>query len=685
LDIEFEIEDDIPIENDIVKGVQAEEEIATLSDANLATPSRAVRGRAEPISKYNVLYIKGKNSSGRSVTEYMPNNQHGIDNFSYTATHTYMREGLEIAFERRGSVGNVYGGGLIDYSSVQIGAPFNCTYDEYGGLVEWSFVERITITNPDISELKFEVTVSSSGTGSIGLVTREIIIPLTDSRAEGPQSPEITYDPVYPDSYVLTGTDTTMEYAVKTTANQSSYTWVSCSGEDMVIEATRYTPVYLIRYKATENLPESQFRQITVPARAKAPSVSYSEANELIKGLTTDMEYCIDGGEYIPVTEEMTLGNVSSIIDEMTDTDSVEYTFRLRADNQPASFGKSITLYKRLEPPTGVTFYPRSLTLTGVKSGMEYCVEGEDKWLSITTSANINLSKYASAEKDITVQVRYRRTSTNAYSHPVYFTIPMLGSAPQNLTINYQSESITGFDPEKQYEYATTSPTNPYSKMVLTDGEFVLGSNISKSSTRFYIREAAADGKSYSAYTFLEVPGRKEAPAAVMVYNDPDVPETQAILTNIDTTMEYRKYGESVWNPVTDETMIFDIPETDVTYYIREKVTDTAFLSFAKTVSLQTYYLTPSIKLNLTSEAITDLRSTHEYRVNGGQFIPAGSTTSISVSDIASALAPDETYEVDIRYMRTAARPVGEIKTVTIYPRPAAPQGMTYNPTTYIL
>ena len=74
-----------------------------------------------------------------------------------------------------------------------------------------------------------------------------------------------------------------------------------------------------------------------------------------------------------------------------------------------------------------------------------------------------------------------------------------------------------------------------------------------------------------------------------------------------------------------------------------------------------------------------------EYQINGGPFQPIIDNTPMPMTDICNSLKEGETYTIGIRYARTATAPVGEVKNITIYPRPKSPQGLTYNPNTYIL
>ncbi|GEM_PF-5130178 len=184
------------------------------------------------------------------------------------------------------------------------------------------------------------------------LASYPAVFQLENSRHDYPENAKIVYDPLYPDSYILTDIDTTMEYAVTNSKPSGiDYTWEPCTGETMVLEPGSQSPYYLVRYQATDDLPASKYMEVRLLARDTQPSVSYDADLEQLSKLTTAMEYSIDGSEYTAVTEEMLSGDVSAIIEAITETDSVQMNIRRSPNNKPASLDRIITLYKRLPPP----------------------------------------------------------------------------------------------------------------------------------------------------------------------------------------------------------------------------------------------------------------------------------------------------------------------------------------------
>ena len=641
------------------------------------------RSRAEVISKYDILKIYGKTDKGVYKTERFSQAQRDTEVFR--TQNTYQREGLEIDIVQCGSIGNV-SMRTPDCRITQKGKPYNCTYDSYGGLVEWSTNNTIQITNPDISELHIQFMVTTTypyGGGRI--LKRDVYIPLADSRKEAPQTPEIIYDESYPDAYVLTGIDSSMEYVIMSERFRAGFAWQPCPDENIILTPEASKKTCLVRYKSDDNDSESKYKELTLPARRSAPSISLDKENEILKGLTTEMEYSVNGSQYTAVTQEFALGDVSQLIDEITDSDSVELKIRYSINNSPVSFDKSIILYKRLLPPSEVTFNPVSIVLTGTKSGMEYCVDTENKWRTISSST-VNLKNYASPDSDVHVQVRYKATNTNAHSDSIKFTISKLETAPTGLNLNCPSEVITGFDISKNYEYATSATGSYYKVTLTTDGMFQLKNLISSSARELFIRESATAERPFSASAKITIPGRRKAPQGVVfAYDDINTPETQVLLQGITTSMEYKLSNETEWHPVTGETMLFDIPQKAVTYYIREKATENDFVSSNASVALRTYQSAPGCYIDANIEAIRSVATTMEYRIPGQEFSAINSTANIDVSGIANQLSSDETYVMEFRYKRRTGYPVGIIKALTINPRPKAPDNLSYNKETYEL
>ena len=643
------------------------------------------RARVEPISKFNIVQISGLNVKGTEIIEKLPS-QDSIDRTTYTAKNTYKREGLEIDIRRRGSDGSIIYN-TPDCEINSYGAPYDTIKDAYGGLIEFTFKNTIEITNPDISKLHIQFVVNTSRpNGNLRKIIRDVYIPLEDERSDAPQSPEIIYTNEYPDSYLLAGVDSSMEYAIcRDPFVRSALTWETCTEESILFTPDTREQLCFVRYKGEENTSESQYKELMVPARKKAPSLSYDRKTEKLTGLTTEMEYCIGEGDFTEVTEDMVSGNMSDIIDAI-EGDSIDLRIRYRSMNEPVSFEKTITLYKRLAPPADVTLDLITFKLKGTGTDMEYKTDDMESWKSASKSTT-DLQSIVSAEKDVIVQVRFKATSTNAYSKSVTFTIPQLAAAPTGLSTNYQSETIAGFDTSKSYEYSTL-PAGTYRVVTLSDkGEFALGSLITSSKKSLYIRERANDERPFSAYTKIDLPARRTLPSTIkFVYNDTNTTETQAVLINVSPTMEYQEKGDTEWTSFEGDSKIVDIQDKSITYYVREKATESEFASSQKSYSLRTYYSSASCTMDMNNEEITSLTNTMEYRINGGEFINAGDIKKIPVSEFADSLSENETCVFEVRYMRREDYPVGKIKTFIIHPRPTiSSSSLSYDPATFIL
>lgn len=325
--------------------------------------------------------------------------------------------------------------------------------------------------------------------------------------------------------------------------------------------------------------------------------------------------------------------------------------------------------------------------LEGTDNRMEYRTDdmNEDTWSSIISSI-VDLSKEVSGEKNVGVQVRYKATSTNAHSKSVTFTLPQLSPAPSGLSVDYQKEIITGFNTANSYEYST-SATGSYTTISLSaNGEFNIKSIISSFPKTLYIRKKGDKEHPFSASAQLNIPGRKKSPSTVkFVYNDERTTENQAILTNISPTMEYKPNGSSEWIPITDSWLIFDIPEKNITYSIREKATATDFASSEYSVSLKTYYSKAGCSINTSTETIQSLTNIMEYRKDNGEFTKVGDLKTLPLSEIADMLSGNETCVLEFRYVRREDYPVGQIKTFVIHSRPEAPSNLSYDATTFTL
>jgi hypothetical protein len=96
-----------------------------------------------------------------------------------------------------------------------------------------------------------------------------------------------------PPVYAIVGVTTTMEYR---TSNTATFTSIMITDIPLPVDVRATSQTYQIRVAETATAPASAIRNVTVPARAAAPSVAYNGSLDAITGLTTAREYILDGG-----------------------------------------------------------------------------------------------------------------------------------------------------------------------------------------------------------------------------------------------------------------------------------------------------------------------------------------------------------------------------------------------------
>ncbi|MCB6202130.1 hypothetical protein [Extibacter muris] len=646
------------------------------------------RGPAQRISKYAILKIKGMSPSHDTLSEnFDTTGQNSSDRYTIRAENKYSSESkLTFSVRQYGTAGSV--SVTSPECTVTMGKTYSHVLGSDGGVVEFTQDYEIDNISPDTQELKIQCMVQTTYSGgAFRWIYRDLIIPISNNRPAVPETPEIVYDTNYPESYILTGTDDSMEYASFQNPYRTAYEWKPCTEKEIVLEPGDEEVFYLVRYKETENNEASNYKQLTLPKRREAPAVTLDRSNEVLSKLTTEMEYSIGGGDYIPVTQSMIDGGISDILDEITE-DTVIMRIRYRAEGKPASADRIITLYKRIDMPQDIEFDPLTFKVNGVKKGMEYLVDSEDKWIAVTGSY-IDLTRYGSSEREVVVSIRQPYTSTLSNSKSYKVTLPKLKDAPTGLEIDYNEEVIKGFDEKCKYQYAV-SPTGNYSNINFINGEWDLKktSLIQAGNNReVYIRKTSLPDAAVSAAVKLIIPCRRPSPdnAVNFIYNDSTTDDTQALLTNIDTQMELRAGETNVWTPCTGERMIVQIPVKNTTYYFRAKATDSEFASSAKMVVLNTFGSEPGCSVYWSAEYIQSLSKYMEYKVNDGKYQPVGDMKVFPLTEIVDSLSKDETYTLAFRYMRTESKPASKTRIITIHSRPAPPKGVQYNVSTYIL
>jgi hypothetical protein len=484
------------------------------------------------------------------------------------------------------------------------------------------------------------------------------------------------------DKMVLSGVDSTMEYKLKSGQNKS---WQDCTDTPMYFDIPDIYTYYYFRYKEIAQGERSYITQVGLLNRPSLSSVTYNRNTETISGLTTEMVMSINDSTYSPVTE--TTLAVSDIIDDLDtgETATVNVMQPATATRAPSN-PKTFTLYPRLSSPSGVTYNPVSIALSGTNSAMEYRLSTATSWSSISGST-VNLISLISTTEDQTIYVRNEATSTSAASEYISFTIPMLIEGP-DCTLNTDTETISGFESDTEYEYTTTAnPTysSTWYDLDISDVLCDISSQISTSNNKtIHIRKSATSTTPATNFTSIALPKREAAPAeAIFNYTDTDNYD-KAVLEGISDAMEYRLSTATQWQDISGDSIVFEIPTSSVTYYVRTKATETDFASSHKSLTLYTRPSAPSCSYNTTTENITSLDTSNEISINGGAYFSATSTT-YNLSEIVDDIDSGDTLEIYIRKAATSTRPASAVLTLSVNSRLSIPTSVTYNPVTMTL
>jgi hypothetical protein len=522
--------------------------------------------------------------------------------------------------------------------------------------------------------------VFNGSTTGVKTITRTISFYFEPSEGAAPTGLNFTYDETQ-NKMLLNGVDSTMEYKDKT---DYPNTWQDCTDAPMYFDIPNSYIYYYIRYKQTTQNGHSNIAQVTLMNRPSLSSLTYNRNEESINNIESNMHISINGGAYTETTDSTYV--VSDLIDDLDTGETATVTFMIPATTtRAASNPKTFTIYPRLPSPTSVTYDPANVSLSGTNSSMEYRLSTASSWTSISASS-VSLKSFLSATEDKTVYVRNKATTTNAASEHIEFTIPMLLDGP-SCTLNTFTETISGFENGVSYQYTTSLPSSATSWISLnvSNGVYSPSSLISTSTDRvIYIRKAKTSTTPETNYTAIAIPQRDASPSNLTInYTDPDNYDA-AVIDGVSNAMEYRLSTSSEWQSVTNNTLIFEIPSSSVSYYVRTKATESNFASSHRSFTIYSRASAPSCSYSTTTETITGLSTTREISINGSEY-ELSTGTSLSLSDYIDEIESDETLVILVRTAASSTHPASAIRTFTVLPRLATPTGVTYNPVTMTL
>ncbi len=626
---------------------------------------------------FSSIDSRGFNNEGVSDREIEPLNE-SVHNPSTSIQHYKDTIYLKI---KTGSItqiqvtldGTALTGSNMQRSDVQ---SYSSTFGIYYWTSTFTFTNLGDIADPDAETSALRIlTRNPSNTSQTS--TNTLYINWHDFRPDAPASATFIYnDPANPGKAVLTGVDDTMEYRL-----QSNYNgWTGITGSSVVFDLPAADTAYYVHYAN----PESKSKPLTMRTIPAAPSVALNILTEQLTGLDTTMEIKIDDGDYFPVTNSVVAAGASPFIDAVEAGNTATMHIRVRASElYPQGPEQTLTLYPRTSAPSGLSYNPITATVSGVTTAMQYRVQN-GTWANVTGTTQ-NVEALLSATSDVTLEVRKKAVSGVSSASPtVTLTLNQLPAAP-NLSLDLRREFVTGFDSGKSYQYNTTGSLTSWSAAALTNGEFSLNGIINKNNAvSLYFREASTSTTPASASVSLTVPKLQDAPTtARFVFNDPNHPN-QAVVAGLTTSMEFRRSVDTTWTLYTGADIVVDIPLSNMFCYVRKIAQGGLPNSAVQNLTLPYREAAPSVTLNTSTETVGTVSTSMETSTNGVTYTGITSGSTYSVSNIIDSIQ-NGTATLYVRTKATATAPATLSKTFVLYPRAAAPSGLSYNPVTCIV
>ena len=300
-------------------------------------------------------------------------------------------------------------------------------------------------------------------------------------------------------------------------------------------------------------------------------------------------------------------------------------------------------------------------------------------YTKITTRGSDENNNPDTIEEPLNQSVHNPSTSSNHYKDEV--KIYVTTGSNTGFTISIDGVTLTSSNMTRTYStyYNRTYRLYYYkSTITITGIADIIDPDATSSKLKITTRKPSGTQTSSNYLTIKWADFRPAAPTTpTFVYNDANHPG-QAVLTGVDSTMEYRLQSDyDGWASITGDSVVFALPSEDTQYYVHYASPE----SKAVALTLKMTPAAPSVSLDTTTELFSGLDTTMEMKVNDGDYfnvtdavITAGATSYID------AISAGDTATVDIRVRASEVSPQGPATTVTLYPRVAAPTGLSYDP-----
>ncbi|MFF2889280.1 DUF4073 domain-containing protein, partial [Paenibacillus sp. NPDC057967] len=454
-----------------------------------------------------------------------------------------------------------------------------------------------------------------------------------------PAAPNVTADDA---ANVIVGLDTTMEFQV----DGGSY--VQYDGTNAPNLSGDHTVLVRVAADAATGTPAGTAKTLTFtinPPAPAAPNVTADDAANVIMGLTTTMEFQIDGGSYVKYdgTNAPSLsGNHTVLVRVAADA----------ATGTPAGAAKTLTFTTNPPAPTApnVTADDAANVIVGLTITMEFQIDGGSYVKYDGTNAP-NLSG------NHTVLVRVATdaatgTPAGAAKTLTFTTNPPAPAAP-NVTADDAANVIMGLTTTMEFQIDGGS----YVKYDGTNAPNLSGDH----TVLVRVAADAATGTPAGAAKTLTFTTNPPAPNVT-------ADDAANVIVGLTTTMEFQidggsyvKYdGTNAPNLSGDHTVLVRV------------AADTATGTPAGAAKTLTFTTNPSapaapnVTANDAANVIVGLDTTMEFQVDGGSYVKYDGTN-------APDLSGNHTVLVRVAADAATGTPAGTAKTLTFTTNPPVP------------
>ncbi len=454
-----------------------------------------------------------------------------------------------------------------------------------------------------------------NGAGSVGTVNN-IQIP------DRPATPDVKCDPA---SYTM-NTTAAMEYSTDNGA-----TWTAC--EDNVDVAFLGGSVLLVRYAATDESFRSDAKNVFVPTRPEAPSLTVNLVTERVNA-TSAMEYSSNGGaSWQPCQPDMSVANLAG--------ETIMVRTKATATS-PSSTSTFLNIPERADAPE--YSIQMSAELLTANAPFEYYLNGE--WVEAET---LRLSELCGQ----TILIQAPAGDGKFASNRVSVSVPLRGETPvveveeQTLTIN----TAIGM------EYSIDNGSTWSAAEVNMDVTPFVGKTM-------LVRRAVTETMFASNSAVVQIRSIGKAPELTVDM----VNET----VNTTAEMEYSTDAGSTWTPAPDDLDVSALTGSSLT--VRMCGTATEFPSESVTVDIPVRNEAPEVSVNMVNSQITAPAGTQYSADVGNNWMDAPSSIMESMygTTLLFRTPADETHFASISVpVALPSRPDGpavsfDMKTLTV-------------------